>query len=767
MTTNNTEITLRIGGLDCANCALTVEQGVAKLDGVQEAQLNFTTAILNVKGNLAPETIAERVEALGYHVLDEEKTGKASDDVPTEHQGAAGFLHYILATLHGRLVLIGSGLLLVSAALGLTSTGIVTTWLVLATHLSVIALAGFPIAKKGIRSLLLARRITIDLLMSIATVGAVIIGETGEAATVILLFAIGEALEGYTAERSRRSLRGLLALAPDTATVLRPCMDCQEHIGRDGYTGGPCPFCEAHEMSIPAKDLQAGEIVIVRPGERIPADGLVVTGRSSVNQAPITGESIPVSVSPDDRVFAGSVNGHAALEIQTTHPASDSTLARIVRLVEAAQANRAPIERIIDRFARWYTPAVVGLAVLVAVGPPLLFDAPLLDTPDGTRGWLYRALALLIVACPCALVISTPVSIASALTNLVRRGVLVKGGAYIEALSQIKTFAFDKTGTLTTGQPVVTAVQAKDCAPGLPRCESCDDMLALAASIERRSNHPLAQAVLNEAKERELLSRYTAAEQAVSLAGQGISGRINGKEVQIGSHRFFHERFAADDCGLHEQVSAAEKAGQTTILISYDEEILGFITTADEPRPSSQKALAELKAALPDARMIMLTGDHPVVADAVARKITHIDDVRAGLLPEDKLAAVEALEAQYGPVVMVGDGINDAPALAAATIGVAMGGVGTDQAMETADIVLMKDDLDRLPAAVLTSQRAKRIVRQNIAFSILIKAAFLILTVPGWATLWMAVFADMGASLLVTLNGLRLLDNKKLDFPES
>ena len=544
--------------------------------------------------------------------------------------------------------------------------------------------------------------------------------------------------------------------------MLRPCIDCQEHLGRDGYTGGPCPFCGVHETILPVEEIEVGEEVLVRPGERIPVDGEILEGTSSVNQAPVTGESVPVSKSPGDAVYAGTINGEAALQVRVSSRAADSTISRIVRLVEAAQSQRSPAERFVDRFARWYTPAVVLIALALAIVPPLFFGAPFLDAADGTRGWLYRALSLLIVACPCALVISTPVTVVSAMTALARRGVLVKGGAFLDALSRVKVFALDKTGTLTQGQPQVTEMYTIDCPPqvhdgtedGVP-CAACDEMLAVASSVERRSEHPLARAILSEAEARDLHRRYPAADGVQALAGRGVEGTLEGTRVTVGSHALLHEQ--EGECELHERIEAAEANGRTVIVVGRENQTMGFVEVADTPRESSREALRALKGADPKARMVMLTGDSPAVAQAIADEVGTIDEVRAGLLPADKLQAVRSLRQAHGPVAMIGDGVNDAPALAQADVGIAIGGAGTAQAMETADLVLMQDDLSRLPDAVQTSRRTQRIVRQNILFSLAVKAAVLALALGGYVTLWMAVFADMGTSLLVTLNGMRML----------
>jgi Cd2+/Zn2+-exporting ATPase len=527
-------------------------------------------------------------------------------------------------------------------------------------------------------------------------------------------------------------------------------------MGQQGYTGGPCPECGEHETTLPVEQVSIGERVIVRPGEHIPVDGHILSGVSLVNQAPVTGESVPVSKAPGDKVYAGTLNGDSVLEVSVSQLAIHSTISRIVRLVEQAQGQRAPIERSIDRFAAWYTPAVVILAAFIAIIPPLLFNAPFLDT-NGTHGSLYRALTLLIIACPCALVISTPVTMVSALTSLASRGVLVKGGAFLDVLARARLFAFDKTGTLTLGHPTVTQARSVDCVPNAWRCPACDDMLALAAAVERRSEHPLAKAILAEAKARQLTHAYPAAESIQSLAGQGVQGFSNGSRILVGSHDLFHARDDALDRELHADIQTAMDEGQTVMLVGKDDSLLGFVSVADTARPTSGEALRQLKAVDPHIHTVMLTGDNPTVAGKVAASLGSLDEVRAGLLPEDKLDAVRGLQDQHGLVVMVGDGVNDAPALAAADVGIAMGGAGTAQAMETAHVVLMQDDLTHLPETVRTARKTQMIIKQNIAFSLALKAIFLLLTLLGSATLWMAVFADMGASLLVTLNGMRML----------
>ncbi len=744
-------IELTIRGMDCADCALNLERSVARLEGVTACEVSFTTGRLRAVGTASQAAIEARVRALGYAVAAPE-TPDASTNRP-DRSGWRGLWRFLRSRRDTTLAMIGAALLIGSAVFSLFHSpaflATVLQWLV-------VALAGTPILISGWRELIFSRHITINLLMSIATIGAVIIGETGEAATVIVLFAIGEALEGYTAERARYSLGALLDMVPREAIAWRPRQDCAEHLGQDGYQGGPCPFCPSQETRIPVSELQIGDLILIPPGATIPMDGRVQGGASAVNQASITGESVPVHKATGDEVFAGSVNGEGALEVAVTRLAEDNTLSRIVRLVQEAQAQRAPTQRLIDRFARWYTPGVVLLAALVALVPPLLLAAPFWDSPDGSPGWLYRALALLIVACPCALVISTPVTIVSALARAARQGILIKGGAPLEALARIRVFAFDKTGTLTEGRPVLTSVRAVDCErPPDGRCPPCDDLLALAAAVERRSEHPVAQAVVAAAEERHLLDRYPAARHVASLTGRGVRGEIDGQPVTIGNHALFDAEFP-HPAALCQEIDTLEQQGQTAMLLDDGERVRGVLAVADHPRPASRSALAALKAASPAARAVMLTGDNTAVARSIASSVG-LDDVRAELLPEQKLDAVRALAAEHGAVAMVGDGINDAPALAAATVGIAMGSGGAAQAMETADVVLMQDDLHRLPDAVRLSHRTLRIITQNVALSLGIKAAFLVLALFGWATLWLAVFADVGASLIVTVNGMRLL----------
>ncbi len=745
--------TLRVSGIDCAACAQSIERGVGELEGVVTCALNPQSGLLVVEGDVSEAAVAARVRALGYDVSHAE----ASPSAPTSFAGAFGFVRYLLSRRETALAALGV-LLIVPALIlneGLPLLNLAPKSLVGdVLALGALAVAGFPIARSGIRALWVTRTITINLLMTLAAIGAVVIGAYSEAGLVMVLFAIGEAFEGYTTQRARHAIESLMALAPDHVAVLRPCMDCREHLGKDGYEGGPCPFCGIEEHRVPIAEVAVGERVVVRPGERIGLDGVIVEGETEVDQSAITGESLPVPKRVGDVVLAGSLNGAAAITIEVTRVAAESTLARIARLIEQAQLSKAPLQKTVDRFAHYYTPAVVGIAVLVATVPPLVLGQPFWNAPDGTQGWFYRALELLVIACPCALVISTPVTLISAMARAAQRGVLLKGSAVVEALARARAIAFDKTGTLTLGAPRVTRVRAVDCTNPEGWCERCEDVLALAGAVEQRSEHPLARAVVAALEK----PRYAPAESVVARVGEGVRGRVNGHEVVVGSHALFDRLFPHSEAVCSETRALAAN-GHTTLMVGVDGRYAGYIAVADTVRESSREALRDLRAA-GIQRMVMLTGDTLGAAQHIAQQVGEVDEIHAELLPEDKVNTLRALRAQQprgATIAMVGDGINDAPALAAADVGIAMGGAGTAQAMEAADVVLMKDDLSQLPFAYRLSRAALRTVRFNIAFSVGLKLAFFALALAGMSTLWLAVLADVGASLLVTLNGLRLL----------
>jgi Cd2+/Zn2+-exporting ATPase len=570
----------------------------------------------------------------------------------------------------------------------------------------------FPKALFSLRSL----RPDMNLLMTIAVAGAIGIGEYFEAATVAFLFAVALLLESWSVGRARRAIAALMDLSPQIAR----CVEGDAVIEKA------------------AAEVPVGTRIQVRPGERIPLDGRILKGSTTVNQAPITGESIPVSKETGSEVYAGSINDSGAFEFESTKPANDTTLARIIHMVEEAQSRRAPSEQWVETFARYYTPAMMLLALLVALLPPLLLSQP-------WDGWVYKSLVLLVVACPCALVISTPVSIVAGLSAAARAGILIKGGTYLEAPSKLRVIAMDKTGTLTKGQPEVQRLVAIN-------GHSESELLERAASLEVHSEHPLARAILRRAEAEGI--KAPPAENFRAVKGKGAEATIDGDLFWIGSHRFLHEKSDEPE-SVHQEAMRLEADGHTVVVIGNEQHIWGFISIADQVRPESRDALAQLKA-VGIEKVVMLTGDNEGTARSVGSQ-TGVDDIRFELLPEDKVEAIRQLVQEYGAVAMVGDGVNDAPAMATASLGIAMGAVGTDAALETADIALMSDDLSRLPWLIGHSQRTLRIIKQNIFFALAIKVIFIVLSLSGNASLWMAIAADMGASLLVIANGLRLL----------
>jgi Cd2+/Zn2+-exporting ATPase len=594
-------------------------------------------------------------------------------------------------------------------------------WLHNGNHWSVVVLAlvavftgGLSTYKKGWIALK-NRNLNMNALMSIAVTGAMLIGHWPEAAMVMVLFALAEVIEAKSLDRARNAIRGLLDLTPEQATVQQA----------DGTW-----------REVGAKQITIGARVRVKPGERIALDGEVLEGRSAVNQAPITGESLPVEKSPGDPVFAGTINESGSFEYRVTAVASNSTLARIIHAVEAAQGSRAPTQRFVDQFARWYTPIVFGVAIAVALLPPLFMGAAWLD-------WIYRALVLLVVACPCALVISTPVSIVSGLAAAARHGILIKGGVYLEEGRKLRWLALDKTGTITHGKPAQTDFVTWGNA-------LASDSRSIAASLAARSDHPVSKAVA-QAAQTDGVALLDVAE-FNALPGRGVQGQINGATYHLGNHRMLEE---LGQCTpeLEQRIAALETAGKTVVMLVGAKAVHALFAVADTIKDSSRTAIAELHAL--GINTMMLTGDNPHTAQAIAAQ-AGIDRAQGNLLPDDKLREVEQL-ARSGKVGMVGDGINDAPALARADIGFAMGAAGTDTAIETADVALMDDNLRKIPTFVRLSRATAQVLMQNIVLALGIKAVFLVLTFTGQATMWMAVFADMGASLLVVGNGLRLL----------
>jgi Cd2+/Zn2+-exporting ATPase len=569
---------------------------------------------------------------------------------------------------------------------------------------------------------ILRLRPDINLLVVIAAIGASLVGEWAEAATVVFLFGVAEWLEGWADRRAQRAVEALLEIAPKTALVKR-----------DGT------FAD-----VPVEAVRVGETIAVKSGMNIPLDGEVLAGESAVNQAPITGESVPVDKKKGDTVFAGTVNGEGSLEIRVTKTAGDTTLARIIRLVKEAQEQKAPTQRFVDTFARYYTPAVTLVALLVFLVPPLFLGG------DWSQ-WLYRACVLLIIACPCALVISTPVSIVAGMAALAKRGVLVKGGAHLESIAKLKALAVDKTGTITEGKPRVHGVETLG-----PKSEA--EILRIAAAIDDHSSHPLAKAVVEYAKKQGVA--FPRAENYQARSGRGAEGSVEGHDYFVGNHRFTHELGVCSE-EIERRLAAIESRGQSVVVVGHrphgdcQGEVLGILAVGDTVRPDAAEAIRALHAAGIES-IVMLSGDNQRTADSIATQVG-INEARGDLLPADKVTAVKALRDKHGSVGMVGDGVNDAPAMATATIGIAMGGAGTDAAIETADVTLMTDDLGKIAETIRLSRRTLGIIRFNIIFALTLKAVFLILTLLGHASLWLAIMADTGATLLVVANSLRLL----------
>ena len=716
------EYQFKITGLDCMDCAKGLEASIANLAGVKEARLQFYDGTLIVRGETPEREIRGVIARMGYSVEEEGRPDPAEDP-----NVARGFWQYLLQSQETRLALIAGGVVLISLLLG--GLGL-PGWVPTALQLAALALAGWTIVRSGVVNLWVNHTFNINFLMTVAGVGAVVIGEITEAAAMILLFDLAEALEGYTNARARGTLSNLKNLTPTHALRLRN--------GEEEWT--------------PVEALAVGDSILIRAGDRIPVDGVIRVGQSDINQAPVTGESIPVWKETGAEVYSGTVNGSGQLVVEVTHLVADSTLQRIVEMVTEAQSRQSQSQKFIDRFAKYYTPAMVVLAVLVAAIPPLVFGEPFLNLADGTRGWLHRALTLLVIGCPCALVISTPVTMAASLTRAAKEGVLFKGGIFVEQLSKVGAFAFDKTGTLTQGAPRVVETRDLDC-DGSGQCAACDDLIALAYALEQHSSHPLAQAIVDEADRRQVRAVYPAAENLRTRGGQGLEGMVNGHWMTIGSRRLFAEEHQVPPV-VDQWVAQAETEGRTAMLLCDGDHVRGFIAVADTLRDDSQDVVRQLNDM--GKHTVMLTGDNATVAAVVGRAIG-LADVRSDLLPGDKQEAVAALREQYGSVAMVGDGINDAPALATADLGIAMGGSGSAQAMETADVVLMADDIEKLPFAVRLSRFANGLVVGNIIFSLATKFLVAMIALFGYAPLWVAVLADMGVSLLVTFNGLRAL----------
>ncbi|QPA32642.1 heavy metal translocating P-type ATPase [Thermaerobacillus caldiproteolyticus] len=691
----------RLQGLSCANCAAQFEKNVKMIDTVKDAQVNFGAAKLTVMGSATIEQL-EQAGAFDRIKVIPEKEQKETPSVPFWRKRAN-----LLAMISAFFLLFGY-----IASISVGEKSVVTIGLFAIS----ILIGGYDLFKTGIAHFF---RFQFDMktLMTIAIIGAALIGEWQEGAVVIFLFAISEALERYSMDKARRSIHRLMEIAPKKAIVRR---------------GG-------REYEVNVDDLQIGDTIVIKPGQKIAMDGIVIRGESSVNEAAITGESIPVYKTVGDEVYAGALNEEGALEVRVTKRVEDSTIAKIIHLVEEAQAERAPSQQFVDRFARYYTPAIMVIAFLVAVIPPLWLAGE-------WQRWIYRGLTVLVVGCPCALVISTPVAIVTAIGQAARQGVLIKGGIYLEEMGRLAAMAFDKTGTLTKGMPEVTDIR-------LFGSTSEKELLEMAAAIEKHSQHPLASAVLRKAQQQNLSLDRLHVTDFRSMTGKGAAACIHGTMYMIGKPSVFSDHLVPAEA--HEEIQKLQQEGKTVILLGNEEKLLGLIAISDQVRSSAASVIKTLRK-LGIEKTVMLTGDNAATAKAIGESLG-LTDVKAELLPEEKLTVIKEIRNELNCVAMVGDGINDAPALAAATVGIAMGKAGTDVALETADVVLMADDLRQLPYAIRLSRKTLRIIKENITFALALKLFALLLIIPGWLTLWMAIFADMGATLLVLLNSLRLV----------
>ncbi|MFZ2767845.1 MAG: heavy metal translocating P-type ATPase [Lactococcus raffinolactis] len=691
----------RLTGLSCTSCSAKFEKNVQELEGVSEAKVNYGAAKLTVTGQAS---IAELEQAGAFDNI----KVKPEQEIDTEatHQKPAFWRE-------NRSQLIAAVLIILAFVSQLTMMG-EPRFLTASLFIAAIIIGGYALFIEGIKDLI-KFDFSMATLMTIAIIGAALIGDFAEGAIVVILFAISETLERYAADRARQSISSLVKVAPKVATIRRNDL----------------------EQTIAVQDIQINDVMLIKPGQKIAMDGIVIKGESTVNQAAITGEALPVDKQLSDEVFAGTLNEAGYLEVQVTKRAADTTLAKIIQLVEAAQGERAPAQAFVDKFAKIYTPFIILLATLIVILPPLFFGG------DWQR-WFYQGLSVLVVGCPCSLVISTPVSIVSAIGNAARHGVLVKGGIYLEEMGKLQAIAFDKTGTLTEGKPTVTDFVVLD-----DQFEATD-LLQKISALEIYSQHPLASAIVALSQKRGIDATPISIENFKSLTGRGVQGDIYGITYLIGSPTLF-----VSDSKIDTIKQDFHRKSKTVIYFGTSDQVLAVIGLQDAVRQTSRQTIQALQT-LGVKETVMLTGDNQATADQIGREVG-VSAVKANLMPADKLKEIQALQATFGRVAMIGDGVNDAPALAMANVGIAMGVAGTDTALETADITLMGDDLARLPFIVRLSRSTLRTIKQNITFSLALKVIALLLVIPGWLTLWIAILADMGATILVTLNGIRLM----------
>jgi Zn2+/Cd2+-exporting ATPase len=699
---NASQESFLVDGMDCSEEVAAIERALKPITGVLGVRAEIVSSKVTVfhDGKLSRASLASAINRTGVTVREGDADGKH------------GSLRTILVAVSG----IATGI-----GLALQWLGFKSGWQPDAAFIVAILAGGALVVPKAIRSL---RTFSLDMnvLMTVAVAGAVVIGETAEGAAVVFLFALSELLESWSVGRARRAIQALMQLTPDSALVKR-----------DGAW-----------LEVPATDVQPGETILVKPGQKSALDGEVVSGNSAMDQSPITGESLPVEKTSGDSVFAGSINGEGSLEVRVTKTAGNTTVARIIKMVEEAQQQRAPAQRFVDAFAKIYTPAVMVLAIVLAIAPPLLFAQP-------WDVWIYRALVMLVIACPCALVISTPVSVVSGLTAMARAGVLIKGGAYLEALASLRALAVDKTGTITEGKPrVQEAIPWND--------TSLTEMIRIAATLDAQSSHPLAQAVVAYASEQGVA--LDTATDFQSITGRGAKGSIGGHAYFVGNHRLAHELGVCTP-ELEAKLAEIEASARSVVIVGHQPhgdcagEVLGILAVGDTIRTEAREAIERIHAA-GIRKIVMLSGDNTRTAQAIAKQ-AGIDEAYGDLLPDQKIEKVRELAREHGGVGMIGDGVNDAPALAAATVGFAMGAGGTDTAIETADVALIKDDLLMVAKAIRMGRRTVGVIRFNIIFALSVKAVFLVLALLGDTSLWLAVLADTGATLLVVANALRLL----------
>ena len=703
---------IRLKGLSCTDCAAKVEKTVGKIPGVFESHVNFAASKITVeypKGNATlKREILKTIEKLGY--LDEEPAEKNPQETVWWKQQKSVFL-FIAALITGVTIL------LEYLHVGLSEDAFNILYGI------AIVIGGYYPARDALSAL---RNFTLNIntLLIFGALGAVSLSLWEEAAGLVVIFSLGEVLEAYAVEKTRGSIRALVALTPKEATVIR----------------------NGKEIKLSTDDIQVGDIIIVKPGEKIPVDGVIIAGDSAVDQSSITGESIPVEKTKGSEVYASTINGRGSIEIEVTRLAKDTTLAKIIHLVEEAQTEKGTAQRFSEKFGKYYTPIMFVLAITMATVPPLLFGQPFNE-------WLYRGLVILVVSCSCSLVLSVPVSIVAGIGNAARSGVLVKGGVYMEQAGRLSVIAFDKTGTLTNGKPEVTDIVPVS---GINEKE----VLSIAGSLETRSEHPLAEAILRETKNKQLV--LSPVEGFEAITGKGAKGKVNDKTYYIGNPRLF-ESISVELGQFRSNFERLQGEGKTVICVGDENNVLGLIAVADQPKPEAKEAILGLKK-LGIRKIVMLTGDNEGTAKAIASQLG-IDEYRAELLPEDKINAVKELQKQYGMVGMVGDGVNDTPALAQADLGIAMGAAGTDVALETADMALMTDRLEQLVYAIRLSRLTVRTIKQNIGFSLAVVAFLVVTALAGWLSLVTGLLLNEGSALVIIANGVRLLKaGKKLKF---